>query len=65
MSVKESDLSLATDNKLEGDVSVAPLLVFLLWVQGTEAIYVLAEGLEGLPKSVNNILEEYVSDLCK
>lgn len=30
MSVKESDLSLATDNKLEGDVSVAPLLVFLL-----------------------------------
>lgn len=30
-----------------------------------EAIYVLAEGLEGLPKSVNNILEEYVSDSCK
>lgn len=30
-----------------------------------EAIYMLAEGLEGLQKSANNKLKVYVSDSCK
>lgn len=44
--------------------SAVPLL-FLSQIQGQEAIYMLVAGLEGLQKSVNNKLKEYVNESCK